>query len=66
LHNQRFTPITYIETTDENLVQLDFEDWFNVIPNARKKEQYAQVTYPELTNFLYSWSDLKNNGATSC
>jgi hypothetical protein len=54
-------PITYIETIDENFFWSNFEDWFNFIPNARKKKQYTQVTYFELTNFLYSWFDFKKN-----
>jgi hypothetical protein len=28
-----------------------------------EKKQYAQVTYLELTEFLYSWFDFKKNGS---
>jgi hypothetical protein len=43
------------------LVLLDFENWFHFISNVGNKKQYAQVTHPELTKFLYSWFDFKKN-----
>jgi hypothetical protein len=61
LRSQIFIPIANIETTDENLVEVDFENWFHFISNGGKKEQYAQVTYLEQTKFMYSWCDFKKN-----
>jgi hypothetical protein len=64
LRSQIFIPTTCIETTDENLVWSNFEDWFNFISDAGKKKQYAQVIYLKLIDFLYLWSNFRNNGDT--
>jgi hypothetical protein len=37
LHRQIFTPTTYTETINENLVWSKFEDWFHFISNVGKK-----------------------------
>jgi hypothetical protein len=45
------------------LVWSNFEDWFHFILDVgKKKKQYAQITYLELTKFMYSWFDFKKNG----
>ncbi len=61
LCSQIFIPTACTKTKDENLVLLDFENWFHFISNVGNKKQYAQVTHPELTKFLYSWFDFKKN-----
>jgi hypothetical protein len=61
LRSQIFFPTTYTETIDGNLVWSNFEDKFNFTLDAGKKEQYAQVTYPGLIDFLYPWFNFKKN-----
>jgi len=50
LHRQIFTLIAYIETTNENLVWLDFENQFNFIIDVGKKfNMYKLLTLNELS-----------------
>jgi hypothetical protein len=47
---QIFIPTACTKIKDENLVWSDFED--NSISIQMLRKQYAQVTYPKLTEFL--------------
>jgi hypothetical protein len=47
-----YTPIAYLETTNQDLVWLDFEEFYALITGFKQLEACAFQIYLDLTHFL--------------
>jgi hypothetical protein len=47
-----YTPNAYIETNDQDLVWLDFEELYALITSFKQLEAYAFHIYPDLSHVL--------------
>ncbi len=58
-HRLTYIPTTYTETQDITLQWKDFEEFYAFISHNRPWFEYVQQTIHALTNFLYSWFELR-------
>jgi hypothetical protein len=58
-HNLLYKPTTYTKTIDQNLVWLDFEEFYALIKISKQLKTYAFHIYPNLSHFFQNWSKYK-------
>jgi hypothetical protein len=59
-HTYKFISTTCIKIEDKDLVWEDFIGFYELMISRGELEAYVFETYPDLTNFVWSWGDYKN------
>jgi len=63
-HTIRYTPTTYVATTNEDLDLIDFVDIFDLISIGVLTHEYRLHKFPKLTH-LFFWSEHRKNKKVS-